>query len=131
MAISKELAELLLEQLAPLGAVSVRRMFGGAGVFCDGLMLGLVSDDTLYLKADQASEQRFRDERLEQFTYATKDGRRTLMSYWRAPETVMDDPEEMLAWGRLAFEAALRSSKLSRRPAATKSPRARRTKARD
>jgi DNA transformation protein len=94
--------------LGPLGAVSVRRMFGGAGVFSDGLMFGLIADDTLYLKTDEADRERFAAEGMEPFVYS-KAGRETTLSYWRAPDRLLDDPDELVSWCRRALAAARRS----------------------
>lgn len=99
----------LLELLAPLDGVSAKRMFGGYGLFRDGLMFALVSDDTLYFKADDQSAARFTERELEPFTYS-KAGKPMQMSYYRAPEETMDSSEEMCEWARLAYEAALRAS---------------------
>jgi DNA transformation protein len=107
--------DFLKDQLGGLGVVSVRRMFGGAGVYCGRVMFALVADDTLYLKADETSRGDFEAERLEPFTYQTKDGRNTVMSYWRAPERLFDEPDEMLAWARKALAAAQRGSRPKRR----------------
>jgi DNA transformation protein len=81
-------------------------MFGGAGVFADGIMFALVSDDTLYFKVDETTRADFEAEGMGAFTYATKDGRNTLVSYWRAPERLFDEPDEMLAWARKALTIA-------------------------
>jgi DNA transformation protein len=109
VAVSGELIEFLKEQMAGFGPVSVRRMFGGAGLFRDGLMFALVVGDVLYLKADEASRGTFEAEGLEAFAYATSKGRNTIMSFMRAPEICLDDPDEMTRWCRLAFDAALRA----------------------
>ena len=109
MAASGELIEFLKEQMSGLGPVSVRRMFSGAGFFHDGLMFALVADDVLYLKADETSRGFFEAEGLEAFSYATGNGRNTIMSFRRAPERCFDDPDNMTEWCRLAFEAALRA----------------------
>jgi DNA transformation protein len=110
VAVSGELIEFLKEQMAGFGPVSVRRMFGGAGLFRDGLMFALVVGDVLYLKADAASRGTFEAEGLEAFSYATSSGRNTIMSFMRAPEACLDDPDEMTGWCRLAFDAALRAN---------------------
>jgi DNA transformation protein len=102
--------QFLREQMEGFAAVSVRRMFGGAGFFHEGLMFALVTDDTLYFKTDEASRARFETEGLPPFSYATKAGRHTLTSYWRAPERCLDDPDVMALWCRKAFEAALKAS---------------------
>ncbi len=107
--------DFLKDQLAGLGSVTVRRMFGGAGVYCHGVMFGLIADDTLYLKADGASRTDFEAEGMEPFTYQAKDGRNTVMSYWRAPERLYDEPEEMLAWAGKALAVAQRASQPKRR----------------
>jgi len=60
MVASESFAEFLREQLAPLGRVTMRRMFGKTGVFCDGLMLGMVTDDTLYFRVDDHNRAAFK-----------------------------------------------------------------------
>ncbi len=102
--------DFLHEAFAEFGPIQPRKMFGGHGIFHGGVMIGLVSDECLYLKADAETESRFVERGLEQFTYA-KGNKRVGMSYYQAPEEALEDPAEMVAWARLAFEAALRSRK--------------------
>lgn len=109
MTASDTFIEFLRDQLRGVGAIAVRRMFGGAGVYAEGTMFALIADDTLYLKADELTRVDFEAEDMEPFNYATKDGRNTIMSYWRAPERLFDEPDEMLAWARKALGAAKRS----------------------
>ena len=101
----------LMDVLRPLGGVTAKRMFGGAGLFRDGLMFGLVSDEVLYLKADVETVADFEAEGLGPFTYGTKNGDRVLTSYWRAPEHLLDDDDEMRAWCRRAAGVATRAAK--------------------
>ena len=101
----------LIDVLHPLGGVAARRMFGGAGIFRDGLMFALISDEVLYLKADQSTVREFEVEGLGPFTYGTKNGNRVLTSYWRAPERLLDDDDEMRAWCRRAAEVATRAAR--------------------
>ncbi len=101
-------AEAIQELFAEFGPVSVRRMFGGAGVFVDGRMIGLVSRDVVYLKADAETIPAFEQEGLAPFSYATKNGEHKLTSYWRMPDRLYDDPEELARWARAAHGAALR-----------------------
>ena len=115
MSVSSGFAELLCDLLAPLGRVTVRRMFGGGGVICDGVMFGLVSDDVLFLKADDASKGPYEAEGCEPFTYNGK-GRPIALPYWRAPERLLDDHDELVAWARISLG-------LARRKAAAKSAR--------
>ena len=109
MAVSSEFTDYLKELMAPLGPVTVRRMFGGAGLFADGLMFALIADDVLYLKADAASRALFEAEGLSPFVYTARGDKRAVMSYWQAPERIFDDPEEFVTWAREALSAAFRA----------------------
>ena len=102
--------DMLKDQFAALGQISVRRMFGGAGVYCDGLMFGLVADDVLYLKVDEQNRAVFDAEELDAFAYETSKGVAMIASYRRAPECLWDDPDEAMIWGRNALAAARRAA---------------------
>jgi len=99
----------IIEMFAAFGPVAVRRMFGGAGIFAKGLMIGIVDKGVVYLKADAASRPAFEREGLGPFTYATKDGERSLASYWRMPERLYDEPEELAQWAKHSLECARRA----------------------
>ena len=100
----------LEEMLAPLGGVSARRMFGGLGLFRDGLMFGLVMRGELYLKVAPDETAPFAAEGGAPFCYAGKGGKVTIIaSYWRAPDRLGDDPENLVAWARRACAAAERA----------------------
>ncbi|MDJ0955847.1 MAG: TfoX/Sxy family protein [Arenicellales bacterium] len=103
-----EFTEYVKEVLGSLGPVQARRMFGGYGLFCDGVMFGLIADDTLYLKSDQVIEPYFKERNLEQFTY-DKRGKPIKMSYFMAPEELFEDPEQATLWARRSLDAALRA----------------------
>ena len=123
MVASDSFAEFLREQLAPLGRVSMRRMFGKTGVFCDGLMLAMVRDDTLYFRVDDHNRTVFREaEAFPPLNYE-KGGASIDLAFWRAPERLFDEPDELVAWAREALGAA-------RRVAAKREPTARRRKSR-
>jgi DNA transformation protein len=101
-------AEFLREQLAPLGRITIRRMFGKAGVFCDGVMFGMVTDDTLYLRVDDQNRAAFKEaESFPRLNYV-KQGRTIDLSFWRTPERLLDEPDELVAWARIALAAARR-----------------------
>jgi len=101
-----ELKLLLEELLAPLGPVAIKRMFGGYGVFLDGLMFGLVTGDHLYFKTSEAGHAAFEAEGLGPFTYTKRGSLAVLTSYWRAPERLLDEPDELVEWARTAHRAA-------------------------
>jgi len=103
-----EFVEYLHEVFERFGPIRIRKMFGGYGVYHGGLMFGLVADDTLYLKADAGNAGFFEKERLEQFEY-NKVGRTIRMSYYQAPDGIMDDREQAAIWARRSLDAALRS----------------------
>ena len=109
MAASEGFIEHLKDALSGLGPVSVRRMFGGAGVYADGVMFGLIADDTLYLKADDETKRAFEAEGLGPYGYDGH-GKRIDLPYWRAPERLLDDADEMAAWARTALSVARRAA---------------------
>lgn len=97
-----------LELLAALGSISARRMFGGHGIYCDGLFIAIVLDDVLYLKADDRSRADFERAGCERFSYL-RQGRTARLNFYRAPEDAIDAPRRMLPWARKALAAALRA----------------------
>ncbi len=108
MATSPEFAAHLQDLFAGLGAVEIKRMFGGVGVFYGGVMVGLVADDVLFLKVDEDTQARFAAEGMAPFTYTMK-GKPMEMSYFQAPPDAMEDASEFTPWARVAYEAALRA----------------------
>ena len=108
MVASDSFAEFLREQLTPLGRVTLRRMFGKTGVFCDGVMLGMVTDNTLYLRVDDGNRAAFEEARAFPPLSYEKKGESIDLSFWRAPERLFDEPDELLEWARLALAAARR-----------------------
>jgi DNA transformation protein len=108
MVASDGFAEFVRDQFAPLGRITTRRMFGKTGVFCDGVMLAIVSDDTLYFRVDDGNREAFREAAdTPPLSYA-KGGRLIDLAYWRAPEHLLDEPDELLEWARAALAAARR-----------------------
>ncbi|WP_295540094.1 TfoX/Sxy family protein [uncultured Pseudacidovorax sp.] len=101
----------LHEVFAPLGRIEARRMFGGHGLYHEGVMLALVVGDTLYLKADAQTQADFDALSLPAFSYQREGRPATITSYRQAPEAMFDDAEAALLWARRALEAALRAQK--------------------
>jgi DNA transformation protein and related proteins len=96
------------ELFAAFGQVTVRRLFGGAGIYAEETMFALVHDGLIYLKVDQHNAAAFEREKLAPFTYTTRHGKREAMSYRRMPDRLYDDPEELAVWAREALAAARR-----------------------
>jgi DNA transformation protein len=111
---SAEFREFIRDQLSVFGPVSIRRMFGGAGIYSDGIIFALIIKDTLYFKADAVSQTDFIAEGLNPFEYKGKSGKAVNLGYWRAPERCLDDPAEMAIWAEKAHAAAWRAARKKR-----------------
>ena len=112
--LSNEFVEFVLESLQALRGVSARRMFGGWGIYKDGVMFALIARDQLYLKVDDGNRAAFDEADLPHFTYTEK-GKPIRMPYREAPGECFDDPEVLCAWAREAYAAALRTKQHKRR----------------
>lgn len=119
MASSEDFVQHVCELFAPLGHATARKMFGGHGVYLDGLCIAIIADDELYLKTDDATRPAFEREGCTPFVYV-RDGKAMTLSYWRAPGEAMDAPHLMQPWGRLALQAALRAQAAKATKAAPK-----------
>ncbi len=109
------------ELLSPLGPVVARRMFGGWGLSVDGMNVGLVAWNTLYLKGHAETEARWLAAGCQPFVYEAK-GKPMRLNYFTAPEEAMESPALMLPWARLALQAAV-AARAPRRKAAPRSGR--------
>src|SRR6266542_5269330 len=102
MAVSDEFLEYVLEQLSRWGGVSSRKMFGGAGLYREGKMFGLVADDVAYLKVDERTREEFTKAGSRPFTpYPDK---AVTMSYYEIPPEVLENPQELCRWARRALQ---------------------------
>lgn len=115
---SDSFADYLHELFAGLGPVSLRKLFGGQGVYYDGIIVGLVAGEDLFLKTDATTVNDFETAGGRPFVYHGKD-KSVAMSYWSPPAEAMESSEAMQPWARLAYVAAMRShaSKPARRKA--------------
>ncbi len=100
--------EFIRELFAPFRPVTVRRMFRSAGIFCDGVMFGLISDGTIFLKVDDTCIPDFEREGSRPFTYTRGARGRVELPYWRLPERLYDDPDELAVWAGRALAIAER-----------------------
>ena len=101
-------ADFALEVLRPWRPVSAKRMFGGHGIYHAGVMFALIADGQLYLKVDDESRAAFEAENLQAFVYEAK-GRRVSLSYFRAPDAMLDEPDVAREWAERGWQAALRA----------------------
>ena len=125
MVASDGFAEFLRDQLAPVGRITLRRMFGKTGVFCDGFMLGMVTDNTLYFRVDDENRAAFKEaEAFPPLNYKKK-GSTIDLAFWRAPERLFDEPDELVEWARIALAAARRVAAKRERTAPVRKSKAR------
>lgn len=108
MVASTSFAEFLRDQLAPLGRITLRRMFGKTGVFCEGLMFGMVTEDTLYVRVDDQNRAAFGEAASYPPLNYEKKGSIIDLAFWRVPDRLFDEPDELLTWARAALAAARR-----------------------
>lgn len=106
MSASPDFIEFTQDLFAPLGGISVRRMFGGAGIYCRGIMFALINDDIIYLKADGESQKAFESKGCRPFIYDGGKGKPVALGYWQMPAELVDDAEQAVEWGKTALEVA-------------------------
>ncbi len=106
MSADPEFVEFISELLVPLGPLTSGRFFGGHAFKSGGVQFAMVMGNTLYFKVDDTTRPAFREAGSEAFSYATKKRRVMVESYYAAPETLLDDANELVAWARDAIAAA-------------------------
>ena len=110
-----------VDLLSDMGPVEARRMFGGAGLYADGVMFGLIDDDVIYLKVDETLQADLAAAGSRSWIYTERKGPKAGIpqetSYWSLPDSALDDPEEACAWGlrSLAVARAIKAAKPVRR----------------
>jgi DNA transformation protein and related proteins len=113
VAVSPDYLEYILEQLAALGALRAQRMFGAAGLYCEELFFGIISEDTLYLRTDEAGRAQFTQLGMQPFRpYA--DRPQVSLNYYEVPAQVLEDAGALVSWSRRAMAVALSAARLPR-----------------
>ncbi|QFY60219.1 TfoX/Sxy family protein [Rhizobium grahamii] len=97
------------EMFQGLGPVTIKRMFGGKGIYHLGRIIAIELRGEMLLKADEVSSAEFAEAGASQWVYEGKKGTPVKMPYWSIPDDAFDDPDLMARWVRLAYEAALRA----------------------
>ena len=103
---STSFVRFVLDQLADLGTVTSRKMFGGVGLYCEDVFFGIIARDELYLKIDE--ETRGRYERAGMHPFEPYPDRSTTMKYYGVPLDVLESSVELTRWAQAAVEAARR-----------------------
>lgn len=117
--------DFLADLFSEFGPVNLRRMFSGYGISVDGINFALVLRGAIYFRADEQTVQRFEDEGSKPFQYDARGKVVTVASYWRLPDRLYDDTEELAQWARAALAAAERAAAKKR----SKAPRSKSKKA--
>ena len=117
MAVSDDFLNYVLDQLSRWGGVSVRRMFGGAGLYRDGKMFGLIAEDVAYLKVDDANRADFMKAGSSPFKPYPDRANSAVMSYYEIPPEVLENRDELPKWAQrsLAIQGKKKESSVGRR----------------
>jgi len=106
MPISEEFVDYVIDQLSAWGEVSARKMFGGAGLYCDGTMFGLIADDVAYLKVDDLNREDFVKAGSSPFNPYPDKVKATVMSYYEIPVDVLENPDQLAEWAERSLAVA-------------------------
>jgi DNA transformation protein len=98
MAVSDDFVNFVVDQLSRWGPVPIRRMFGGAGLYRDGKMFGLIAGDVAYLKVDDSNRDGFVKAGSSPFNPFPEKAKTTVMSYYEIPPEVLENPDELAQW---------------------------------
>lgn len=101
----------VLDQLAPIGNIRSRKMFGGYGIYKDDIFFALVADDVLYFKVDESNRLLFEAHGSKPFTYVGKEGKPTSLNYWEVPADVLENTEILSTWVAAALAVAMNAKK--------------------
>jgi len=117
MTISSSYLNHLKDLFSPFGLITIRKMFGGAGVYCDGTIFAITGDEGLWFKVDDITRAEFEQADCVRFTYEFDNGKTGSMSYYSVPDEVYDDTDALSHWTQLALDAASRSKKKPKKTA--------------
>jgi DNA transformation protein len=111
MAVSDEFVEYVVEQLSGWDEVSVRRMFGGAGLYRGGVMFGLIADDVVYLKVDDSNRDDFVAAGSVPFEPYPEKIKTTIRTYYEIPADVLENPSELARWADRSWIVARKKAR--------------------
>ncbi len=120
MAPSASYLAYLKDLFSPFGVITIRKMFGGAGVYCDGAIFAITGDEGVWLKVDDVTRAEFETAGLEPFKVEFDSGKSGTMSYYSAPEEIYDDVDVLTHWTKLALGAAERARNPKKKKAGRK-----------
>ena len=98
-----------------LGSMKVRKMFGGYGIYQDGIFFALIANNILYFKVDDSNRLMYESHGSKPFSYAGKNNTTVIMSYWEVPADILENHNTLIEWVKKAVEVA-RLAKKSVKP---------------
>lgn len=107
MAFSPDYLDFVLDQLSGFGPITHKKMFGGVGIYKDGLMFAGIMNGSLHFKVDDLTRPAYIERDMEAFGMRGK----KMPSYYQVPVEVIEDREELAVWAETAHAAAQRSKK--------------------
>ena len=107
VAVSLAFRDHVTDLFAAFGEVTIKLMFGGAGVYFKNQMFGLIDNERIYLKANDVTRPAFEAEGSKPFVFESKNGEIVAMSYLEVPPRLLDEPDELAKWARRAYEVAI------------------------
>jgi len=113
----------LKDLFSPFGVITIRKMFGGAGIYCDGAIFAITGDEGVWLKVDDVTRAEFEAAGLKPFE-VEMNGKTGTMSYYNAPEDIYDDEDALRHWTGLALDTAARAKKPTKKKRAKKKTKA-------
>lgn len=109
MSVSQQYQDYVIEQLSAIGYVTAKKMFGGVGLYADGIFFALIASDTLYQKVDDTNRQDYESAGMDAFR-PYPDKTRT-MQYYEVPVEVLEDEEELNDWAKKSIAVALQAKR--------------------
>lgn len=113
MAVSQSFLDFVVDQLGRITVITTKRMFGGVGVYGDGLFFALMAGDTLYFKVDDSNRKDFEEAGMEPFKPYDNDSH--VMQYYEVPGEVLEDVDVLRPWVERATEVARSKKKKGRK----------------
>jgi DNA transformation protein len=108
---SKNYLHHVLDLLSQLEKVTFRAMFGGYGIYLNGIIFAIIIDEELYFKVDKTNIDMYKKYNSEPFSYTTKNGKKAVMSYWKVPCTVLEDEKKLVEYAKDAHNVSINSKK--------------------
>lgn len=106
MAVKEDYLNYIVDQLSEFGNVDVKKMFGGIGLFHEGLMFGKIGGETFRLKVDDSNKSKYEEKGMKPF-YSEK--KKKGMPYWEVPLEILEDRDKLKEWATESYQIAVKN----------------------